>query len=90
MDSNAFCFQYYHKKYRELRMEIIKDLFRSLTSRWKQNFVIYPLGSTSEIQHCISRFYYITYEVDSPVMNRFANFKEKYPNQAHYSLEQFI
>ena len=61
-------------------MEIMKDLFKSLTARWKEHFVIYPLGSTNEIQHCISRFYYITYEIDSPIKNRFGNFKKKYKN----------
>ena len=53
LDEDQYCFQYYHKKYRDIRLEIIKDLFRSLTSRWKQDFVIYPLGSTNEIQHCL-------------------------------------
>ena len=70
-------------------MQIIKDLFRKLTSNWRDYFVIYPLGSTAEIQHCISRFYYITYEVDCPTLLRYEHFKQKYPNQAHYSLEQF-
>ena len=47
-------------------------------------------GSTSEIQHCISRFYYITYEVDSPIKQRYKNFKKKYQNQKDWSLEQFV
>mmetsp|Transcript_15366 Transcript_15366/g.25980 ORF Transcript_15366/g.25980 Transcript_15366/m.25980 type:complete len:138 (+) Transcript_15366:415-828(+) len=90
LSKDQFCFQYFHKKYREIRMQIVKQLFRQLTSNWRQSYVIFPLGSTSEIQHCISRFYYITYEVDAPVMLRFRNFKQKYPQQSHYSLEQFI
>lgn len=67
LSHQQFCFQYYHKKYLKMRMAIIKELFRKITSQWQKNFVIYPLGSCSEIQHCISRFYYITYEVDSPI-----------------------
>ena len=50
---DQFCFQYYHKKYRDARLKIIKDLFRELTSNWRQHYVIYPLGSTAEIQHCL-------------------------------------
>ena len=50
---DQFCFQYYHKKYRDMRMRVIKDLFRKLTSRWRESFVIYPLGSTAEIKHCM-------------------------------------
>lgn len=87
---DQFCFQYYHKKYRDLRLKVIKDLFRKLTSRWRELFVIYPLGSTAEINHCISRFYYITYEIDSPIMLRYEHFKMKYPAQSHYTLEQFV
>jgi hypothetical protein len=90
MQKEQYCFQYYHKKYYKLRMQIIKDLFRSLTSEWYKKFVIYPLGSTEEIQHCISRFYYITYEVDAPIKFRYQHFINKYKNQNHYSLEQFI
>ena len=68
-------------------MEVIKEVFKSLTARWKEYFVIYPIGSTNEIQHCVSRFYYITYEIDSPIKNRFANFKRKYKSHKHYNLE---
>lgn len=37
-----------------------------------------------------SRFYYITYEVDSPIKQRYRNFITKYTNQSHYTLDQFI
>lgn len=80
MAMDQFCFQYYHKKYRDARLKIIKDLFRELTSNWRQHYVIYPLGSTAEIQHCLSRFYYITYEIESPTMLRYEHFKKKYTN----------
>ena len=53
LSKDQFCFQYYHKKYKDARMHIIKKLFKSLTSRWRENFVIYPLSSTQEIQFCM-------------------------------------
>lgn len=49
LSKEQFCFQYYHKKYRDARMFIIKKLFKSLTARWRERFVIYPLASTQEI-----------------------------------------
>lgn len=53
METAQFCFQYFHNKYRDVRLKIIKDLFRELTSNWREHYVIYPLGSTAEIQHCL-------------------------------------
>jgi len=37
-------------KYRELREEIIKEVFRELTGKWDRNFVIYPISSYEDIQ----------------------------------------
>ena len=37
-----------------------------------------------------SRFYYITYEVDSPIKLRYNNYIHKYKTQSHYTLEQFV
>ena len=37
-----------------------------------------------------SRFYYITYELDAPIKLRYNNFKNKYSQQNHYTLDQFV
>lgn len=38
----------------------------------------------------ISRFYFILYEVDSPIMLRYKRFKEKYKKHSDFTLEDFV
>ena len=45
-----FCFSYYLARYRDLRVSIIKEIFRDLTKKWNRNFVIYPLSSCEDIE----------------------------------------
>lgn len=44
LDSDAFCCAYYQVKYKELRLEVIRETFRDLTGKWDRNFVIYPIS----------------------------------------------
>jgi len=47
---DTFCFAYYMVKFRELRMAIIKEVFRELTGKWDRHFVLYPLSASEDIQ----------------------------------------
>jgi 2,4-dienoyl-CoA reductase-like NADH-dependent reductase (Old Yellow Enzyme family) len=37
------------EEYKEIRIRIIKEVFRDVTSQWDQNFVIFPLSTLEEI-----------------------------------------
>ena len=37
-------------KYKELRMEVIRETFRDLTGQWNRNFVIYPISGQDDIE----------------------------------------
>lgn len=58
LDDQSFCFAYYQVKYKELRLEIIRETFKDLTSKWDRNFVIYPISGQEDIKLMISRFYF--------------------------------
>ena len=57
---SSFCFAYYLSRYlwynlsvekhREIRIAIIKEVFRDLTGKWDRNFVIFPISSFEDIQ----------------------------------------
>jgi hypothetical protein len=38
------------RKHKELRNQIIKEVFRDLTGKWDRNFVVYPLSASEDIQ----------------------------------------
>ncbi|CDW72449.1 deoxycytidylate deaminase [Stylonychia lemnae] len=63
-------------------------VFRTITSDWKSHYVIYPLSSCEEIQIMI--YYFILYECDAPVKQRYLRFKQKYNQQSSMSLENFV
>ena len=37
-----------------------------------------------------SRYYFILYEVDAPIKQRYLRFKEKYGNQKSVGIEEFV
>lgn len=37
-----------------------------------------------------SRYYFVLFEVDAPIKQRYLRFKKKYPKQDHIDLEDFI
>lgn len=37
-------------KYKDLRLEIIRETFKDLTGKWDRNFVIYPISSQEDIK----------------------------------------
>ena len=78
LSEDFFCEAYYKVEYREIRMQIIKELFKELTVKWNRNFVMYPLSSSEDVQDMVSRFYFILYEVDAPLKIRFERFTQKY------------
>jgi hypothetical protein len=39
--------------YKELRVALIKEEFKRITSIWDKNFVLYPLSSQEDIQICM-------------------------------------
>lgn len=78
LDNQSFCFAYYQVKYKELRLEIIRETFKDLTSKWDRNFVIYPISGQEDIKLMISRFYFLCYEIDAPMKIRHQRFLLKY------------
>ncbi len=38
------------EKYKEIRVSLIKEIFRKVTSEWGKYFVLYPLSSREELQ----------------------------------------
>ena len=49
-DDKNFCYAYYKSEYKQLRQEIIKEVFRDLTGKWNRHFVVYPLSPCDDIQ----------------------------------------
>lgn len=76
-------------KYKDLRLEIIRETFRDLTGKWDRNFVIFPISGQEDIKLMISRFYFLCYEVDAPLKIRYQRFLHKYKDQK-LTLEQFV
>lgn len=103
LDDDFFCFAYYQGKlnsqmfncleplvkYKDLRLEIIRETFRDLTGKWDRNFVIFPISGQEDIKLMISRFYFLCYEVDAPLKMRHQRFLQKYKSQK-LSLEEFV
>lgn len=65
-------------------------MFRDLTGKWTRHFVVYPLSPCDDIQLMFSRFYFILYEVESPLRLRYERYTQKYSTQSDLTLEQFI
>jgi len=36
--------------FKDLRLNLVKKVFKDVTSQWSRNFVIYPLSSCEDIQ----------------------------------------
>lgn len=77
-------------EFKEIREKIIREVFRDLTSKWDRHFVIYPLSPCDNIALMFSRFYFLLYEVESPLKLRHDRFIKKYEQQKEMTLEQFI
>lgn len=58
----------------QVRAEIVKEVFKQITSDWQNNYVVYPLSSSEDIKIMISRYYFILFEVDAPITSRFNRF----------------
>jgi dephospho-CoA kinase len=71
LDDAFFCFAYYQVKWKELRLQVIKETFRDLCGKWDRNFVIYPISGQEDIKLMISRFYFICFEIDAPLQLRY-------------------
>jgi len=74
----VFCYAYYKSEYKSLRAEIIREVFRDLTGKWNRHFVVYPLSPCDDIQLMFSRFYFLLYEIESPLKFRCTRFSRKY------------
>lgn len=74
-----------------MRQAIIKEVFRDLTGKWNRHFVVYPLSPLDDIKLMFSRFYFLLYEVESPLRLRYQRFSSKYDHQVKsLTLEEFI
>ena len=86
-----FCYAYYHVDFKKLRQDIIREVFRDLTGKWNRHFVVYPISPCDDIQLLFSRYYFILYEVESPLRLRYDRFTTKYNEKVErLSLEDFI
>ena len=74
-----------------MKIDLIKFIFKLITNHWYKHFVVYPLNAFEDIQImmyemllCLicyrSRYYFILFEVDAPVMQRFGRYNTKYAN----------
>lgn len=77
-DENSYSFYYYQTQFLKVRAELVKEVFKQITSDWQHNYVVYPLSSSEDIKIMISRYYFILFEVDSPITNRYKRFSKKY------------
>jgi hypothetical protein len=77
-DENSYSFFYYQKEYKDLRSELVKEVFKQITGDWQNNYVVYPLSSSEDIKIMISRYYFILFEVDAPITHRYKRFQQKY------------
>ena len=51
LDNNDhFCKAYFMPEFKDLRQNIIREVFRDLTGKWDRNFVIYPLSPCDNFQ----------------------------------------
>lgn len=89
-DDNSYCFFYFQTAFKQIRAELVKEVFKQITGDWQSHYVVYPLSSSEDIRIMISRYYFILFEVDAPISARYKRFLSKYPRQKDLSLEQFV
>ena len=45
-----FCHAYYQVEYKQLRQDLIREVFRDLTGKWARHFVVYPLNPCDDMK----------------------------------------
>jgi len=74
------------------KKEILEETeikIKYMLDNWQRTFVVYPILFKEQTDYLSRRNYFYLLSIETPTLNRYLNYKEKYP-ALHSDLESFI